>query len=57
MMSFSSNVRLMNISYGRPRFVRNVVNEELIFDLVHTNSELSVQRIASRTGMMENISN
>lgn len=45
----------VNINRGRQRFVRNVVNEELVLDLVHENPELSVRRIAATTGISPSV--
>ncbi|KAL4084896.1 hypothetical protein QTP88_027767 [Uroleucon formosanum] len=50
----TGNVRPVN-EVGRPRFVRNVTNEELVLDLVHEDPELSVRRIALRTGISPSV--
>jgi len=55
MLCFSGNVRPGNINRGRPRFVQNVANEELVLGLVHEDPELSVRRIASRTGISPSV--
>ena len=52
---YSGNVRPMNINRRRPRVVRNLANEELVLDLVHADPELSVRRIASRTGISPSV--
>lgn len=55
MLCLSGNARPGNINRGCPRFVRNVANEELVLDLVHADPELSVRRIASRTGISPSV--
>ncbi|XP_022165622.1 uncharacterized protein LOC111030441 [Myzus persicae] len=53
-LSETGNARPVN-ELGRPRFVRNVANEELVLDLVHEDPELSVRRIALRTGISPSV--
>ncbi|KAL4107937.1 hypothetical protein QTP88_018206 [Uroleucon formosanum] len=50
----TGNVRPVN-EVGRPRFVRNVANKELVLDLVDEDPEFSVQRIALRTGISPSV--